>query len=85
MQEQGALPAASCANRNRIAPHRQVSELLGRTGLRPSQCMQGESSGGGISRVAFRAYVNRYYSGPACQDVSISGGKHSGPSALKVS
>ena len=47
--------------------------------------MQGESSGGGISRVAFRAYVNRYYSGPACQDVSISGGKHSGPSALKVS
>ncbi len=62
-----------------------MKELLGRTRLKALQCMQGESSGGGISRVAFRAYVNRYYSGPACQDVSISGGKHSEPSALEVS
>ncbi|CAL5224436.1 g7122 [Coccomyxa viridis] len=45
------------------------------------QCQQGESSGGGISRGAFRAYVNRYYSGPACQDVSISGGSSSGSSS----
>ena len=41
------------------------------------QCMQGESNSGGISRVAFRAYVNRYYSGPGCQDITISTGEQS--------
>ena len=52
-----------------------------------SQCMQGESNGGGISRVAFRAYVNRYYSGSACQDVGpfVGSGEQSSVLCLSCS